>query len=49
MKKKTNNNLKNSRYNYKKQFTITMRPQIKFMKLNKQNFPSNKIYIDANK
>ena len=47
--KKTNNNLKNSRYNYKKQFTITMRPQIKFMKLNKQNFPSNKIYIDANK
>ena len=32
-----------------KQFSMTLRPRSKIMKINKNNFISNKIYIDANK
>ena len=56
-----NNNLRysynNDSYNYaledknisNKYFSMTMRPKSKIMKLNKNSFISNKIYIDANK
>ena len=32
-----------------KQFSLTIRPRSKIMKLNKNSFISSKIYIDANK
>ena len=32
-----------------KQFSMTLRPRSKIMKINKNSFISNKIYIDANK
>ena len=59
--KKNNNINQNLRYSYNyglsvddksmnnKQFSVTIRPRSKMMKLNKNSFISNKIYIDANK